>query len=151
MKKETYQRIVLEFSTILYFVSKQISIPLVQEYVKAFNLQRYNLSQSTGESTGGLQPKGCSVVRGKDRDLRLQVDQESSLLVMYLNVAELCPAILVVLILGTWSDISGKRKVLMSLPGQCGLWPGPSVDYVRTPGIRPRPHVLWGPPVWLQW
>jgi len=45
-----------------------------------------------------------------------QVSQESSLIILYLTIAELLPAAIIVLFLGSWSDASGKRKFLMWLP-----------------------------------
>jgi len=45
-----------------------------------------------------------------------RVSEESSLIVVYLTIAELLPAAIVVLILGSWSDATGRRKFLMWLP-----------------------------------
>ena len=45
-----------------------------------------------------------------------RVSEESSLIIVYLTIAELLPATVVVLILGSWSDATGRRKFLMWLP-----------------------------------
>lgn len=45
-----------------------------------------------------------------------QVSTESSLIILYLTIAELLPAAIIVLFLGSWSDASGRRKFLMWLP-----------------------------------
>lgn len=45
-----------------------------------------------------------------------QVNEESSLIILYLTIAELLPAAIIVLFLGSWSDASGFRKFLMWLP-----------------------------------
>jgi PCFT/HCP family folate transporter-like MFS transporter 1/3 len=44
------------------------------------------------------------------------VSRESCVIVLYLTIAELLPATVVVLIMGGWSDASGRRKFLMWLP-----------------------------------
>jgi len=45
-----------------------------------------------------------------------RVSEESSLIIVYLTIAELLPATVVVLLLGSWSDATGRRKFLMWLP-----------------------------------
>jgi len=45
-----------------------------------------------------------------------RVSEESSLIIVYLTIAELLPATVVVLVLGSWSDATGRRKFLMWLP-----------------------------------
>jgi len=45
-----------------------------------------------------------------------RVSEESSLIIVYLTIAELLPAAVVVLLLGSWSDATGRRKFLMWLP-----------------------------------
>ena len=45
-----------------------------------------------------------------------RVSEESSLIIVYLTIAELLPATVVVLFLGSWSDATGRRKFLMWLP-----------------------------------
>ena len=45
-----------------------------------------------------------------------QVSEESSLIIVYLTIAELLPAAIVVLVFGSWSDATGRRKFLMWLP-----------------------------------
>jgi len=45
-----------------------------------------------------------------------RVSEESSLIIVYLTIAELLPAAIIVLVLGSWSDATGRRKFLMWLP-----------------------------------
>ena len=45
-----------------------------------------------------------------------KVNEESSLVILYLTVAELLPTAIVVLFLGCYSDLTGKRRFMMWLP-----------------------------------
>ncbi len=107
------ERIFLELSVFFYFIAKNSIIPLAQQYVFVLVARKYNYT--------GMEPgHGDTCVNlYEDPDLaelENQVNEESSLIVMYLNIAELLPTTIVVLFLGCWSDATGRRKFLMWLP-----------------------------------
>ncbi len=105
------QRLFLEFSTLFYFIGKNSVIPLAQQYIYALVATKYNY---TGFAAG--QAETCGILSAEDEAIRHTVNKESSLIVLYLNIAELLPSAIIVLFLGCWSDWSGRRKFLMWLP-----------------------------------
>ncbi len=105
------QRLLLEFSTLFYFVSKNSVIPLAQEYIYALVANKHNYTRFVGGPT-----ETCGVASAEEAIVRHTVNRESSLIVLYLNIAELLPSAIIVLFLGCWSDWSGRRKFLMWLP-----------------------------------
>ena len=105
------QRLLLEFSTLFYFISKNSVIPLAQQYIYALVATKYNY---TGFAAG--EAETCQIVSAEQALIRHTVNEESSLIVLYLNIAELLPSAVIVLFLGCWSDWSGRRKFLMWLP-----------------------------------
>ncbi|ELT94116.1 hypothetical protein CAPTEDRAFT_227959 [Capitella teleta] len=136
------QRALLEVSTVLYFFAKNSAIPLVQQYVYFLVAKKYNFSSQQEDAIPEmldnftrahpnvtvLDPAsnvtamlGGNVTREEQAlddtlQVALRVNEESSLIVLYLNVAELFPAVFMVLVLGFWSDMTGRRKFLMWLP-----------------------------------
>lgn len=127
------QRILLEISTLLYFIAKNSAIPLIQQYIYFLVDKKYNFSEirdnillSSCHSRNGSVPCNkhhhniTSAIPKHDLDyvrhLAHKVNEESSLIVLYLNIAELLPSAVVVLLLGFYSDVSGRRKILMWLP-----------------------------------
>lgn len=74
------------------------------------------------DDQGHLVPPANSTLAPEEKEtndlisIAHKVNEESSLIVLYLNVAELFPAVFMVLVLGCWSDMTGKRKFLMWLP-----------------------------------
>lgn len=128
------QRIVLELSTLLYFISKNSAIPLVQQYIyflvdKKYNFTVFkenildNLHNAVNVSTSSLLAGNVNFsgeISKQDVDdlnfLAHRVNEESTLIVLYLTIAELLPSAIVVLIFGIYSDVLGRRKFLMWLP-----------------------------------
>lgn len=123
------QRILLELSTVLYFTAKNSAIPLVQQYIYFLVAKKYaggfaGLGKLTGDNLDevndghyhNMSASGVTSQPQYDRVLADRVNEESSLIILYLNMAELLPAAIVVLLLGFWSDLTGKRKFLMWLP-----------------------------------
>lgn len=107
------ERILLEVSVFFYFIAKNSVIPLVQQYVYVLVARKYNYTEMEPDAS-----ETC-VSEVEDRltaELRHQVNEESSLIVLYLNLAELLPSCIIVLAMGCWSDVTGKRKFLMWLP-----------------------------------
>ena len=109
--KQNIQRYVFELVTILYFFAKNVSVPLMQQYINTFVSQKYNFTEERDRRGGH-----CASKTKEHHDLREQIQEESSYLVLYLNIAELLPSMLVVLGMGVWSDMSKKRKFLIWLP-----------------------------------
>jgi len=140
------QRFLLELSTILYFFARNSAIPLVQQYIYFLVARKYNFTTEENElllqylqkedqlldpSSSSITPSQAELVNETGLDLmnpdihsqmeqRLllshRINEESSLIVLYLNIAELLPSAIVVIFLGCYSDISGKRKFMMWLP-----------------------------------
>lgn len=138
------QRFLLELSTILYFFARNSAIPLVQQYIYFLVARKYNFTTEESElllkylkeedqlldSSASITPSQSELVNSTGSDLlnpsfsqmeeRLRlshrINEESSLIVLYLNIAELLPSAIVVIILGCYSDVSGKRKFMMWLP-----------------------------------
>ena len=126
------QRILLELCTVLYFIAKNSAIPLVQQYIYYLVAKKYNYTQElqaqvmrnaenensgSGNNTTAILPSESPEWDPDELNLfARKVNQESSLIVLYLNVAELFPAAITVLFLGWWSDVTGRRKFLMWLP-----------------------------------
>lgn len=121
------QRILLETCTVLYFFAKNSAIPLMQQYVYFLVARKYNFSANLHDDVlpvvEGTNGTNFSDLAPEEQEeitdilqLAHKVNTESSLIVLYLNVAELFPSALVVLFLGCWSDITGRRKFLMWLP-----------------------------------
>ena len=121
------QRILLEICTVLYFFAKNSTIPLMQQYVYFLVARKYNFSVNVHrdilpivEGTNGTNMTDLEPAQQQEiydiLHLAHKVNTESSLIVLYLNVAELFPSAIVVLFLGCWSDITGRRKFLMWLP-----------------------------------
>lgn len=140
------QRFLLEISTILYFFARNAAIPLVQQYIYFLVAKKYNFTavnndelmnylrkEDQTESLTSERPE--LAVNGSDLDIadaevRSQLEQqqkqqrllshkvseESSLIVLYLNIAELLPSAIVVIFLGCYSDATGRRKFMMWLP-----------------------------------
>lgn len=105
------QRVLLELITFFYFVGKNSVIPLSQQYVYQFVSRKYNYTDFEAGHT-----EECYLYDEEQAMLRAKVNEESSLIVLYLNIAELLPSAIVVLFLGFYSDMTGKRKFLMWLP-----------------------------------
>ena len=123
------QRILLELSTVLYFTAKNSAIPLVQQYIYFLVAKKYaggvaglgrldgdNIAEVSDGHYHNASTAGVTSQPQYDRVLADRVNEESSLIILYLNMAELLPAAIVVLLLGFWSDLTGKRKFLMWLP-----------------------------------
>ena len=121
------QRFLLEFVTILYFIVKNSCIPLVQQYVYWLVDKKYNFTaQKAAILDGGLEKVYNAVQSANNSRMREDIadleylghkcNEESSLIILYLNIAELLPSAIVVLILGAYSDMIGRRKFLMWLP-----------------------------------
>ena len=124
------QRFLLELVTILYFIVKNSLIPVVQQYIFFLVDRKYNFTvQKNGlldevpldeaikalESGEGFNGVPRNKLKGLQQ-LSHIVNEESSLIVLYLNIAELLPSAIVVLLLGAHSDSIKKRKFLMWLP-----------------------------------
>lgn len=88
-------------------------MPLAQQYVYVLVARKYNY---TGMETGSSETCVSPWDDLEEAQLRHAVNEESSLIVLYLNVAELLPTCFIVLFLGCWSDATGRRKFLMWLP-----------------------------------
>ncbi len=122
------QRILLEVCTVLFFFAKNSAIPLVQQYVYFLVAKKYNFSSQEQKALepileGSINVSEVEKLAPEDQQLLSdeialahRVNEESSLIVLYLNIAELFPAAVVVLFLGCWSDITGRRKFLMWMP-----------------------------------
>ena len=116
------QRILLEVSTVIYFIAKNSVIPLMQQYIYALVAKKYTVGESArsnDDETSGysnMSTGGATSQPQYDRMIADRVNEESSLIILYLNMAELLPSAIVVLLLGFWSDITGKRKFLMWMP-----------------------------------
>ena len=109
------QRILLELSTVLFFTAKNSAIPLIQQYVYFLVAKKYNVSICADDCEWEADSNATNASLAH-LDLLERVNEESSLIVLYLNLAELLPAAVVVLFLGAWSDVTGRRKFLMWLP-----------------------------------
>ena len=105
------QRLVLELVTLFYFIAKNSMIPLSQQYVYHLVAKKYNYTEYDPGST-----ESCTTYDFDMAELRRTVNEESSLIVLYLNIAELLPSAVIVIFLGCYSDMTGKRKFLMWLP-----------------------------------
>ena len=117
------QRILLEVSTVVYFIAKNSVIPLMQQYIYALVAKKYsfagNNAKLTDDDVSGYSNMSTGDVTSQpqhDSAMADLVNEESSLIILYLNMAELLPSAIVVLLLGFWSDLTGKRKFLMWLP-----------------------------------
>ena len=110
------QRILLESVTVLYFIAKNSAVPLLQQYVYHLVDLKHNY---TGQRHAILEQ---NVTKPTKQDLDYlhtvaeNVNREGSEIVLYLNIAELLPSAIIVLLLGCYSDYIGKRKFLMWLP-----------------------------------
>lgn len=112
-----YQRVLIEICTIIYFIAKNSAVNLVPQYVYFLVQKKYNITDSEtnilpippeGNNTTAAAP----VTTAEEN----QIDKESSLIVLSLNLAELLPCALVILIYGLVSDATGKRRFLLWLP-----------------------------------
>lgn len=119
------QRLVLELSTLIYFVAKNSAIPLVQQYIFFLVEKKHNLTAlkdnilNTYHLTEGSGSGGNVTASYKQKNLQElteRVNEESTLIVLLLNVAELLPSTVLVLVFGVCSDVFGRRKFLMWLP-----------------------------------
>ena len=88
-------------------------IPLAQQYVYVLVARKYNF---TGKEPGVSDTCLSRYEDSQIAELRETVNSESSLIVLYLNIAELLPTCFIVLAMGCWSDATGRRKFLMWLP-----------------------------------
>ena len=107
------QRILLELVTVLYFLAKSSSVPLIQQYVYHLVDLKHNY---TGQADAILKANASREYSGYMTQLMQRVNEESSEIILYLNVAELLPSAIVVLFLGCYSDYIGRRKFLLWLP-----------------------------------
>ena len=107
------QRILLEVITLLYFLAKSSSIPLVQQYVFSLVDLKYGYT-AFKESLHGHNRSDADEARL--HDLMHRVTSESNHIILYLNMAELLPSAIVILFLGVYSDYIGRRKFLLWLP-----------------------------------
>ena len=107
------QRILLEVITVLYFLAKSSSIPLVQQYVYSLVDLKYGFTE---QKDAMAKVNASEEMKAELRHLMHEVTSESNHIILYLNVAELLPSAVVILFLGCYSDYIGRRKFLLWLP-----------------------------------
>ena len=97
--KPLFQRVLFESTLVFYLAVTNIAIPVTQQYLYYIVGKKYS-----GKTDNG------TIVSTSNSSAESQV-QETTLLVLYLNMAELFPTALMVIVLGLYSDIRGNRRL----------------------------------------
>ncbi len=103
---------------LLFFMVDYLMISYVSEYVLYRTARNYNDSRY---DTLREQEQICSnISRESENDTETStwstIQEEATQTLLFMNIAELLPTFPIVLIMGTWSDVSGKRKPMLWLP-----------------------------------
>ena len=106
INRPIFQRLLFEVCVIVYSAVNNLAIPLTQQYL--YNMVRKKYVKEEANS-------GVSIVI-TNSTVSSKVEKETALLVLYLNMAELFPTAIVVLVMGLYSDVTGRRRLLLWLP-----------------------------------
>ncbi len=98
---------------LLFFMADLMMVPYVGQYVLYKASRHSGVANASTETNTCLNNSWQSEGEVTEWDL---VQQEAADTVFYVNAAELLPMVCSVLVLGTWSDISQRRKPLLWLP-----------------------------------
>ncbi|XP_033118012.1 proton-coupled folate transporter-like [Anneissia japonica] len=118
-----YRMVTVEPVLLLGMLAMGILWTLRTQYTKHRVSESYNVTSSLPEDNG---TKCSSNESDHDSEIDSQIQSETSLLVMYMSVAECLPPLFVSMIVGSWSEVYG-RKFAMLIPSVtfvvvCGLY-----------------------------
>ncbi|XP_033117992.1 proton-coupled folate transporter-like [Anneissia japonica] len=119
-----YRMVTVEPVLLLVMLAMGILLTLRTQYTKHRVSESYNETSSVGL----LKENGTCLLNESDHDCEIesQIQSDTSLLVMYMSVAECLPPLFVSMIVGSWSEVYG-RKFAMLIPSVtfvvvCGLY-----------------------------
>ena len=126
---DSIQSYLVEVAYFVFFLARHMTLPLFQEYVQEQVHKQYNMSLAN------LDPDSLNEAQTK---VHHEAQQESTYVVLSLQISEGLPAVISVIILGAVADRTGRRKIMLWLPALgsavyslvfiCTMYTGYSLD-----------------------
>ncbi|KAK3092736.1 hypothetical protein FSP39_006733 [Pinctada imbricata] len=109
------QPFLVEVAYFCFFLSRHMTLPIFQQYVRAEIFKQHGLNVST------VQLQNSDLNGSTSSAKYVEAQRESTYTVLSLQLAEGLPAVVTVVILGAVSDRTGRRKILLWIPALGGL------------------------------